>query len=103
MITCVKSCAVAQHGKHLLVQRRENQFAVLAVGHRFAGLRVDHFPQEMILVDMLHIAAGQAFSGYAGAHHFGQTVIIGADDVHAAFNFVLQMLRARFAAEQAHA
>ncbi len=95
--------AVAQHGDGLLVERREHELAHLALAHRLAGLGVDDLPQEMVLGDMLHVAAGQALARHARAHDLGQAVVVGTHDVHALLDLGLEARRARLAPEQAHA
>ena len=95
--------AVAQDGDGLLAERREHKLALLAVGHRLAGFGIDHLPEEVVLGDVLHVAAGQALARHARPHDLGEAVVVGAHDVHAALDLGLEARRARLAAEQAHA
>ncbi len=70
--------AVAQHRQRFLGQRRDHQFAGLAVGHRRAGLGVDELEQEVVLPAVQPVAAF-ALAGHARAHDLGQAVdVVGA-------------------------
>ena len=95
--------AITQNRNSLLVERGEDQLAHLAIGNRLAGFRVNHFPQEMILGDVLHIAFSKALARHARSHDLGQAVIVRANDMHTGFDFGLETRRARLSAEQTDA
>ena len=95
--------AIAQNRNCLLVKRGKNKLSHLTIGNRFAGFGVNHFPQEMILGDVLHIAFSKALARHARSHNFGQAVIIRANDMHTGFDFGLETRRARLSTEQTDA
>ena len=95
--------AVTKHRDGMLAERSQDELAHLALGNGLVGFRVYDLPEKMIFGDMLHVALGEAFPRNPGTHGLGQTVVVGAYDMHATFDLRLQSGRTRLAAEQADA
>ena len=92
--------AVADDREGLLGEGGDDQFADLARGHRFQGLRIEDLDQEMILVDMQAVAF-PAFTGHARSHDLGQPVVVGGDDAEPFVDLPAHRLGPGFGAEQA--
>jgi hypothetical protein len=93
--------AVADDRQRLLGQRGEHQFALLAVGQHFAGLRVDDLGVEVIFPDVQAVLGFHALLRNAGANHFGQAVDIDGVHVESVLDFLAHGVGPRLGTEDA--
>ena len=93
--------AVADHRQRLLGERGEDQLALLAVGHRLAGRRVDHLDQEVVLVDVQAVLV-PAFVGDARADDLRQPVDVAGRHARALLDLGARLVGPRLGAEQSH-
>ena len=93
---------VAQERRAFAAQAGDHQFALLAIGQDFAGLRVDDLGVEVVLVEVLAVLA-LALGGDAGADQLGQAVDVVRADVELGFDLDAHVLAPRLGAETAGA
>ena len=95
--------AVTDDRQRFLGQRREHEFAHLAVGHRRAGLGVDDLRIEMIFPDARAVLALDAFAGDARTDYFGEAIYVERVDCDLLLDFGAHRLGPRLGAENADA
>ena len=95
--------AISDHGHGFLGQRREHQFAFLAVGQALARAWIDDLRQKVILPDCRSVIGGSYFLGNAGANHNRLALNIDRVDTEERFRFPRAGLRPmKLGAEYAH-
>ena len=94
--------AVADEREGLLGQGGEHQFAGLAAGQRFQGLRVDHLGQEVVLENVHAALRVEAFHAHARADDLGQAVDVQRLDTQLALHLLAHVLAPRLGPVDAH-
>jgi len=94
--------AEAQERKGLFGERRENEFAALAVGKDLAGVGIDDLGIERVLEDV-NAVLGHALAGDSGADDFGQAVDVDGLEGEPFLDGFAHLLGPRLGAEEPHA
>ena len=94
-------CAVAHHGRRLLGQRGEHEFAPFPVGQNVTGERIDDLGVEVVLPDVQAVLGLDALLRHAGAHDLRQPVDVGGLDAGPGLDLGAHLVGPGFGAEDA--
>ena len=89
---------VSDHRHAFLAQRRDDQFAFLAIRQHFQRIRVDDFYIEVVFL-YVHPCIFLTAHGHSRTHDFRKSVNIISADTQTLFDLVAHALRPRLCAE----